>query len=82
MEYDLFKTMILNIIDNARKADATEISIIGIQLEQGYEIAVSDNGRGIPKEDLNSITEAFFIVDKSRMRKQHGAGYKINRENW
>ena len=30
--------------------------------------------RGIPKEDLQKITEAFYMVDKSRSRKEHGAG--------
>ena len=30
--------------------------------------------RGIPKEDLQKITEAFYMVDKSRSREEHGAG--------
>ena len=39
-----------------------------------YRIAVSDNGRGIPPEDIERITEAFYMVDKSRSRSEHGAG--------
>jgi signal transduction histidine kinase len=35
---------------------------------------VSDNGRGIPAQELERITEAFYMVDKSRSRKEHGAG--------
>ena len=33
-----------------------------------------DHGIGIPQEELKRITEAFFMVDKSRARAQHGAG--------
>ena len=39
------------------------------ELEEIYPCA-----SGIPKEDLQRITEAFYMVDKSRSRKQHGAG--------
>lgn len=37
-------------------------------------VTLRDYGRGIPKEDLQKITEAFYMVDKSRSRKEHGAG--------
>ena len=33
-----------------------------------------DNGRGIPSEEISRITEAFYMVDKSRSRKEGGAG--------
>lgn len=33
-----------------------------------------DNGRGIPQEEISRITEAFYMVDKSRSRKEGGAG--------
>ena len=42
--------------------------------DQGCIIKIQDNGRGMPKEALNHITEAFYRVDKSRSRKQGGAG--------
>ena len=74
VEYDLFKTLILNIVDNSRKANATKIYITGKKSSENYEIIISDNGCGIPEKDLNRITEAFFIVDKSRAQKQYSAG--------
>ena len=33
-----------------------------------------DNCRGIPADEISRITEAFYMVDKSRSRKEGGAG--------
>jgi len=35
---------------------------------------VADNGRGMEKQELTRITEAFYRVDKARSRSQGGAG--------
>ena len=74
VEYDLFKTLFLNLIDNSIKAGATEIKVSGEECEKDYVIQVRDNGSGIPAQEIKRITEAFYMVDKSRSRKQHGAG--------
>lgn len=74
VDYDLFKTMILNLADNALKADCKDVWIEGKQGRNTYQIRIKDNGKGIPPEELGRITEAFYMVDKSRSRKQHGAG--------
>jgi signal transduction histidine kinase len=74
MELDLFKTLILNLLDNALKSGAAAVSLVGQVQCPDYLISVSDNGRGIPEEELSRITEAFYMVDKSRSRKEHGAG--------
>ena len=74
IEYDLFKTMVMNLIDNAFKSGGTLVDVAGTVTKEGYLIKIADNGRGIPKEELNRITEAFYMVDKARSRKEHGAG--------
>jgi signal transduction histidine kinase len=74
VEYDLFKTLLWNLIDNGIKAGGTRMEIFGKQVEGRYQISVSDNGCGMPPGELERITEAFYMVDKSRSRKQHGAG--------
>ena len=74
VEYDLFKTLMFNLIDNGVKAGCGRIDINGSQNENRYSISVIDNGRGMPKSELSKITEAFYTVDKSRSRRQHGAG--------
>lgn len=73
-DYDLFATMFQNLVDNAGKADSEDIWIRGEREEKSYRILVRDNGTGIPPEELERITEAFYMVDKSRARRQHGAG--------
>ena len=74
VDYDLFKTMVLNLADNALKADCRDVWVEGKQDGNIYQIRIKDNGKGIPPEELERITEAFYMVDKSRSRKQHGAG--------
>lgn len=74
VDFDFFKTMILNLMDNAIKAECKDVWINGKQDKHTYKIAIKDNGKGIPPEELDRITEAFYMVDKSRSRKQHGAG--------
>lgn len=77
-DMDLLKSVIFNLADNARKAtDGVLNAFIKIrgELRNGqYIISVADNGSGIPKEEVDKITEAFYMVDKSRAREQGGAG--------
>ena len=72
----LLQTLALNLLDNARKASEPGgvIRLEGKALAGGYRLTVSDQGRGIPAEELSKITEAFYMVDKSRSRAEGGAG--------
>ena len=76
MEPDLVKSLIINLIDNARKAMdyCGNILVVGRLTEKGCLITVADTGRGMKQEELARITEAFYRVDKSRSRAQGGAG--------
>lgn len=73
-EWDLLKTLVINLIDNAKKAESRRIFLRGEPEEEGYRITISDDGRGIPAESLSRVQDAFYMVDKSRSRKQNGAG--------
>ena len=77
MEPDLMETVCINLLDNARKAmeNGGEILLEGFALEDGScRIQVTDQGKGIPPQELERVTEAFYMVDKSRARAQGGAG--------
>ena len=74
IEYDLFKTMVLNLADNAMKSGTDEVAILTHNYGDEYLIAIVDRGRGIPAKELKRVTEAFYMVDKARSRKEHGAG--------
>ena len=51
-----------------------EILLEGLLEEDCPVIRVTDSGKGIPAEELSRVTEAFYMVDKSRSRAQGGAG--------
>lgn len=76
LESDLFKSLLINLWDNARKAmeNGGTIFVKSVMTEDGCRVTVRDNGSGIPDESLSHLTEAFYRVDKSRSRAQGGAG--------
>lgn len=75
-DMDLLQSLFLNLVDNARKACKNNGKIIleGRNTADGYKFQVKDNGCGIPENEIKKITEAFYMVDKSRARKEGGAG--------
>lgn len=75
-EVNLLKSVLLNLVDNACKASesGSVVEIKGQKSEKGYLFVVKDTGVGIPKEECEKITEAFYMVDKSRSRSRNGAG--------
>lgn len=73
-EPELLHSVFINLTDNAAKSTATVIVLKGKAVGNEYEIEVCDNGQGIPEKELVRITEAFYMVDKSRSRRQGGAG--------
>ena len=72
----LIQTVLVNLLDNACKASETgsRIEIKGCSEQGGYRFTVRDYGIGIPEGELSKITQAFYMVDKSRSRSRNGAG--------
>lgn len=80
---ELLKSSFINLIDNARKA-SEENSIIkftGNLTGDTYEFTVQDFGIGISKEHLSRICDEFYMVDKSRSRREGGAGLGLSLAN-
>ena len=76
LEPDLIRSLLLNLVDNARKVlgNGGRIQITSAVLPDGCRIIVEDDGPGIPAEAMEHLTEAFYRVDKARSRKMGGAG--------
>jgi two-component system, OmpR family, phosphate regulon sensor histidine kinase PhoR len=66
-----------NLVDNAIKYGRTEgtVEVSARLLEDGLvEVAVEDDGPGIPPDALERVFERFYRVDKARSREQGGTG--------
>lgn len=76
LDTDFFGSLLVNLIENARKALTSGGMIkVGLTMtDNGCIVTVTDNGSGIPQSALAHITEAFYRVDKSRSRAEGGAG--------
>lgn len=72
VDEDLFTEVLINLIDNGRKASGRGDTII--LKAAGHAIEVQDFGKGIPEEEKEKILEPFYMIDKSRSRKSGGAG--------
>ena len=75
--------VVANIIGNAIKytPDGGRIAVRLIPHLQGkkqYEITVTDNGIGIPQEDIAHLFERFYRVDKSRSTGAGGTGLGLS----
>jgi len=74
---DRMHQVISNLLDNAIKYGRAggKTSVEGRPLPDGrLEIAVVDDGPGIPKDAQDRIFERFYRVDKARSREQGGTG--------
>ena len=77
---ELIKTVFINLLDNARKAsdEGSIINFTGKTKEQNgiklYEYLVEDTGIGMDEETVKRIFDEFYMADKSRTRKEGGAG--------
>ena len=76
----LLEVVIRNLIQNAKKAEPKDlcIYITGKRRGNKYVISIIDTGFGIPKEHINRVTEDFYMVDKSRSRKNGGTGIGLS----
>jgi len=79
-EKDLFKQMLINLIENSIRYNNPHgnINIILTNDEEKIKLVIQDNGIGIPKEDIPWIFERFYRVDKSRSNNIEGTGLGLS----
>ncbi len=78
---DKLITVFSNLLDNAIKysKEKSTINILtspskGKLITKGVKISVSDQGIGIPEDQINRVTERFYRVDVQESRKVGGTG--------
>ncbi len=74
---DRIRQVLANLVENAVKygEPGGHVELIIRRLsDKSVQIAVVDDGIGIPSEAIPRLTERFFRVDKSRSREQGGTG--------
>ncbi len=69
---DLLSEALVNLLVNGIRASEPG-STVRLYAQNG-DWVVEDRGRGIPEQEIPRITEPFYMVDKSRSRKNGGAG--------
>ena len=76
----LLVTAVHNLIANAIQYSPDDSRVgIGVRTVDGVvEIAVTDQGEGIPEEDLDRVFERFFRVDQARSRNTGGTGLGLS----
>ena len=50
------------------------IAVCAEQADGSIRLTVQDHGQGIPADKLARVVEPFYMVDKSRSRRQGGSG--------
>ena len=77
---DLLELALINLLKNAIKYSPHPATIkitIDAQKDE-VEVAISDQGLGIPQKDLDKVFHRFYTVDKAHSRKLGGAGLGLS----
>lgn len=76
---DRLKQVLINLVGNAIKYTPKGGEVVADLGKQGEQarVSISDNGPGIPEEDLPHIFERFYRTEKSRTRSKDGKGFGL-----
>ncbi|BDX08018.1 sensor histidine kinase [Planctobacterium marinum] len=71
-----FRQIMLNLLENARRAKPEQLHVEVSAIEQGNEVVITfcDNGPGIDESDVPHIFDRFYRAEKSRNRNSGGSG--------
>ncbi|MBD2872382.1 sensor histidine kinase [Paenibacillus arenilitoris] len=79
-DQELLQSLFINLVENSIKASSFggEIQLRSYHYGEGVVLEVLDYGRGIPEKDIAKITEAFYVVDRSRSKELGGIGLGLS----
>ena len=77
---DEIRTAFTNLVTNAIRytPDGGNITIKWTGTDDGPRFSVKDTGVGIAAEHIPRLTQRFYLVDKSRSRKERGTGLGLS----
>lgn len=81
IDEEKLQSVLRNLLDNALKyslPDSRPVEIAASVEGDTVLVRVTDDGRGIPPEDLGSVFEPFFRVDRSRSKLTGGYGLGLS----
>ncbi len=77
---DRLSQVFVNVLDNAVKftSEGGNITISTEEKAGSMIVAITDNGMGIPREEIQRLGERFYRVDKTRSRDLGGTGLGLS----
>jgi signal transduction histidine kinase len=70
-----FTTAILNVLENAVKYGKENLKItVSANINDNFEVSISDNGIGIPKKEIQFLFEKFYRVGNKEVHNVKGLG--------
>jgi len=85
IDHGSIRQALTNLLDNAIKyAPAGTAICITVNVTSNNEpfLEISDQGSGIPEQDISHIFDRFYRVDKGRSREMGGAGLGLSIAKW
>ena len=71
---ELLQRIVHNLLDNSRKYGADAVRIESSTADKTATIGITDNGPGVPEEQLSNLFEPFYRGDAARTRPGSGSG--------
>lgn len=83
-DYSMLKQMIRVFVENSIKftPEQNKIDISSEVQNKVVTLTISDEGIGIPKDEIRNIFHRFYTVDKSRSKEKGGTGLGLSIAKW
>jgi signal transduction histidine kinase len=81
IDVERIKTIIRNVLENAikfSKLESKPIEVSFTKAKNTVNVNISDDGTGVPNEDIPYLFEPFYRVDRSRSKQSGGYGLGLS----
>lgn len=81
IDEEKMRVVFRNLLENAAKyslPDSRPVEVSAVESGETVTVRVTDDGPGIPEEDLPNLFEPFYRVDRSRSKKSGGYGLGLS----